>query len=167
MNIVQLYQLYRETYLVDTDTRKIRKGSIFFALKGDNFNGNEFAEEALKSGANYVVIDEEKYKNAGLDKKTQMGFIAQELEEALPGITNDTELSLDFPTYTKKQLEKNPSLKNEQGKTMPIKAVNYDQLIPLLTQAIKEQQVIIEKQQEKIQSLEERLLKLETMFTKE
>jgi UDP-N-acetylmuramoyl-tripeptide--D-alanyl-D-alanine ligase len=62
MNIAQLYQLYSQTYLVDTDTRKIRKGSMFFALKGDNFNGNEFAEEALKSGANYVVIDEEKYK---------------------------------------------------------------------------------------------------------
>ncbi len=61
MNIAKLYQLYSETYLVDTDTRRIRKGSIFFALKGDNFNGHEFAEEALKSGANYSVIDEEKY----------------------------------------------------------------------------------------------------------
>ena len=100
--------------------------------------------------------DEEKYKNAGLDKKTQMGFIAQELEEALPGITNDTELSLDFPTYTKKQLEKNPSLKNEQGKTMPIKAVNYDQLIPLLTQAIKEQQEIIKSLEERIEKLEKK-----------
>lgn len=64
MNIAQLYQLYSETYLADTDTRKIRKGSMFFCLKGDNFNGNVFAEEALKSGANYVVIDEEKYKTA-------------------------------------------------------------------------------------------------------
>jgi UDP-N-acetylmuramoyl-tripeptide--D-alanyl-D-alanine ligase len=61
MNIEQLYQLYIKTYLVDTDTRKVRKGSMFFALKGDNFNGNEFAEEALKSGACYAIIDEEKY----------------------------------------------------------------------------------------------------------
>ncbi len=61
MNIEQLYQLYIKTYFADTDTRKIRKGSVFFALKGDNFNGNEFAEEALRSGANYAVIDEEKY----------------------------------------------------------------------------------------------------------
>jgi UDP-N-acetylmuramoyl-tripeptide--D-alanyl-D-alanine ligase len=61
MNIEQLYQLYIKTYLVDTDTRKVRKGSMFFALKGDNFNGNEFAEEALKSGASYAIIDEEKY----------------------------------------------------------------------------------------------------------
>ncbi len=61
MNIEQLYQLYTQTYLVDTDTRKIRKGSMFFALKGDNFDGNEYADEALKNGANYAVIDEEKY----------------------------------------------------------------------------------------------------------
>src|SRR5690606_8579830 len=45
-----------------TDTRKITQGSIFFALKGDNFNGNEFAEKAIESGAKYVVIDEEKHK---------------------------------------------------------------------------------------------------------
>jgi len=61
MNIEQLYQLYSQNYLADTDTRKIRKGSMFFALKGDNFNGNEFVADALKNGANYAVIDEEKY----------------------------------------------------------------------------------------------------------
>lgn len=61
MNIEQLYQLYIKTYLADTDTRKVRKGSMFFALKGDNFNGNEFAAEALKSGASYAIIDEEKH----------------------------------------------------------------------------------------------------------
>lgn len=64
MNIAQLYQLYGQNYLVDTDTRKIRKGSIFFAIKGDNFNGNEFAAKALEGGANYAVIDEKKYKTA-------------------------------------------------------------------------------------------------------
>ena len=61
MKIKQLYNLYCVNYLVDTDTRKIRKGSIYFALKGENFNGNKFATEALKKGANYAVIDDEKY----------------------------------------------------------------------------------------------------------
>lgn len=98
--------------------------------------------------------EEDKFKNAGLDRNPQMGFIAQELEETLPGIINETELSLDYPKYTKKQLEKNPSLKNEQEKTMPIKAVNYDQLIPLLTQAIKEQQEIIKSLEARIEKLE-------------
>ncbi|WP_439129782.1 UDP-N-acetylmuramoyl-tripeptide--D-alanyl-D-alanine ligase [Polaribacter sp.] len=61
MNIKEIYKLYTAHFLVDTDTRNIRKNSIFFALKGENFNGNKFAEEALKKGAGYAVIDEEKY----------------------------------------------------------------------------------------------------------
>lgn len=57
----ELYQHYKQTYLVDTDTRKIRKGSIFFALKGENFNGNKFASDALNKGARFCVIDEKEY----------------------------------------------------------------------------------------------------------
>ncbi|QXP69093.1 UDP-N-acetylmuramoyl-tripeptide--D-alanyl-D-alanine ligase [Polaribacter sp. R2A056_3_33] len=63
MKIEDIYQLYTQHFLVDTDTRTIRKNTIFFALKGDNFNGNAFAEEALKQGASYAIIDEEKYNN--------------------------------------------------------------------------------------------------------
>ncbi len=62
MNIKQLYKLYIENFLVDTDTRNIRNGSIFFALKGDNFNGNKFAETALKNGSTYAIIDEKKFQ---------------------------------------------------------------------------------------------------------
>ena len=46
---------------VSTDTRNIIPGSIFFALKGPNFNANEFAQEAINKGASYAVIDDEKY----------------------------------------------------------------------------------------------------------
>ena len=63
MEIEQLYSLYSQSFKVDTDTRKIRKESIFFALKGENFNGNKFALDALKKGANYAIIDEEQDKN--------------------------------------------------------------------------------------------------------
>jgi len=58
MNIEQLYQLYQQYPSVQTDTRKLKKGDIFFALKGDNFNGNRFAAQALEAGAAYAVIDE-------------------------------------------------------------------------------------------------------------
>ena len=61
MNIQELYQLYQKSYKVSTDTRKIAKDSIFFALKGDNFNGNLFAEEALIKGASYAIVDDKKY----------------------------------------------------------------------------------------------------------
>lgn len=63
MKIEQLYQLFIQNYLVDTDTRSIRKGSIFFALKGDNFNGNQFVEQALVNGASFAVIDEVEYND--------------------------------------------------------------------------------------------------------
>ena len=61
MNVKDIYKLYTESYLVDTDTRSIRENSVFFALKGDNFNGNKFAQEALRKGARYAIIDEEEY----------------------------------------------------------------------------------------------------------
>ena len=61
MEIQSIHRLYKENYLVDTDTRKIREGSIFFALKGENFNGNKFAKLALDKGVRYCIIDEEEY----------------------------------------------------------------------------------------------------------
>lgn len=63
MKIKKLYSIYSKNFLIDTDTRNIRKNSIFFALKGSNFNGNKFAEEALKKGADYAVVDEKFFKD--------------------------------------------------------------------------------------------------------
>lgn len=57
--IEQLYQVYRNFPRVQTDTRKLAAGEIFFALKGPNFNGNEFAAKALEIGAAAVVVDED------------------------------------------------------------------------------------------------------------
>lgn len=61
MDIQSLYQIYKKYPNITTDTRRIEKDSIFFALKGANFNGNTFAEQALQMGAKYVVVDEEIY----------------------------------------------------------------------------------------------------------
>lgn len=58
MGITELYNEFINSSGVSTDTRKIRQGSIYFALKGENFNGNEFAEEALQKGASKAVVDE-------------------------------------------------------------------------------------------------------------
>jgi UDP-N-acetylmuramoyl-tripeptide--D-alanyl-D-alanine ligase len=62
MNIPQLYRYYSEHFLADTDTRSIRKNTMFFALKGPNFNGNTFAEKALSLGASYAIVDEKEYQ---------------------------------------------------------------------------------------------------------
>ena len=59
INIQELYLIYQQSYRVSTDTRKITKGCLFFALKGENFNGNLFTEEALKKGASYAIVDED------------------------------------------------------------------------------------------------------------
>lgn len=61
MNIAQLHSIFLEFPKVTTDTRKITENCIFFALKGDNFNGNTFASEALQKGAKYAVVDESEY----------------------------------------------------------------------------------------------------------
>ncbi len=59
MEIKKLHKLFLESTGVSTDTRKIKEGSIFFALKGENFNANDFAIEALEKGATFAVIDEQ------------------------------------------------------------------------------------------------------------
>jgi UDP-N-acetylmuramoyl-tripeptide--D-alanyl-D-alanine ligase len=61
LDIEQLYQYYRSNPIVSIDTRNLVPGSLFFAIKGENFNGNTFTKKALKEGAKMVVIDEEQY----------------------------------------------------------------------------------------------------------
>src|SRR5215831_17414615 len=58
MSIESLYKVFQQHPSVQTDTRKLKPGDIFFALKGDRFNGNEFAAAALEAGAALVVVDE-------------------------------------------------------------------------------------------------------------
>ncbi len=59
MNIEDLYRIYTSHPSVQTDTRKLQAGDIYFALKGPSFNGNAFAKQALEKGASYCVVDEE------------------------------------------------------------------------------------------------------------
>lgn len=53
----KIYQQFLECRSVSTDTRKIEKGTIFFALKGGNFDGNDFALQALEQGASMAIVD--------------------------------------------------------------------------------------------------------------
>lgn len=58
----QLYLLYQQHPVISTDTRKIANNSLFFALKGDKFDANVFAKQAIEAGAAYAVIDNPEYK---------------------------------------------------------------------------------------------------------
>lgn len=61
MNITELHHIFLQYPNVSTDTRKINKNDIFFALKGANFNGNEYTLKALEKGAAYVIVDEKEF----------------------------------------------------------------------------------------------------------
>lgn len=61
MEISQLYQIFKQYPLVVTDTRNIVPDSIFFALKGATFNGNEYAGQAIAKGCKYAIVDEKEY----------------------------------------------------------------------------------------------------------
>ena len=76
---------------VTTDTRKISKGCIFFALKGPNFNGNKFASDAIKKGAAYVVIDEE---NIEIEDKS---FLVQDVLTTLQKLSNYHRRQFEIP----------------------------------------------------------------------
>lgn len=65
MNMAELYSIYQQYPSVQTDTRKLQKDDLYFALKGPNFNGNAFAQKALDSGAAYAIIDEAQYAVEG------------------------------------------------------------------------------------------------------
>ncbi|MDP4662194.1 MAG: UDP-N-acetylmuramoyl-tripeptide--D-alanyl-D-alanine ligase [Salibacteraceae bacterium] len=61
MNSIQnIYRAFLQSSGINTDTRTLKPGQMFFALKGDNFNGNDFAIKALNEGCSYVVADEDR-----------------------------------------------------------------------------------------------------------
>lgn len=57
--IIELYNIYKECGVVTTDSRAIKGGELFFALKGENFDGNEYALKALEAGAAYAVVNKD------------------------------------------------------------------------------------------------------------
>ncbi len=79
MIIEKLHQIFLQFPIVCTDTRKIEDNCIFFGLKGDNFNGNSYAAEALIKGAAYAVVDEKKYATS--DKTILVDDVLQTLQQ--------------------------------------------------------------------------------------
>ncbi len=59
MQTADLYDIFLQHPAVQTDTRKLKAGDLYFALKGPNFNGNRFARQALDNGAAYAIVDED------------------------------------------------------------------------------------------------------------
>lgn len=58
ISVSELYEIFLQHPVVTTDSRNCPEGSLFFALKGDTFNGNVFAESAIEKGCAYAIVDE-------------------------------------------------------------------------------------------------------------
>ncbi|WP_339868526.1 UDP-N-acetylmuramoyl-tripeptide--D-alanyl-D-alanine ligase [uncultured Algoriphagus sp.] len=93
MNLSILYTLFKNSTGVSTDTRKIEKGNIFFALKGPNFDANAFAPTALEMGASVVVIDDVKY----FVEDDERYFLAEDGLKMLQDLANYHRKQLDIP----------------------------------------------------------------------
>jgi UDP-N-acetylmuramoyl-tripeptide--D-alanyl-D-alanine ligase len=88
---MQLYDHYLKHPVICTDTREIKKDAIFFALKGDKFNANEFAEKALNEGCSLAVIDEPQYK------KSDRYFLVKDVLSTLQELANHHRRQLNIP----------------------------------------------------------------------
>lgn len=79
MTIEELYKIYLQYPSIQTDTRKLHSGDLFFALKGPNFNGNEFSAKAIAAGAAYAIIDDAKHSVEG--KTILVGDVLETLQQ--------------------------------------------------------------------------------------
>ena len=109
MGIREIYALYSKYYLVDTDTRNIREHALFFALKGEKFNGNKFAHTALEQGAAFAIIDEIEFK---ISDKT---IVVDNVLETLQQLANYHRLQLRIPII---------ALTGSNGKTTTKELIN-------------------------------------------
>ncbi|MEA3444678.1 MAG: UDP-N-acetylmuramoyl-tripeptide--D-alanyl-D-alanine ligase [Bacteroidota bacterium] len=70
MSIENLYEIFLNYPQISIDTRTLREGDLFFALKGNNFDGNKYARNAINKGASYAIVDDKNLAN-----KNQMIFV--------------------------------------------------------------------------------------------
>ncbi len=112
MNTAQdIYNLIGNNFSITTDTRKITPGSIYFSLKGDNFNGNKFALEALKKGALYAIIDDLEYFDSSENRILYVKDVLSTLQE----LSRIHRLALNIPII---------SLTGSNGKTTTKELIN-------------------------------------------
>ena len=90
--VKELYKIFKKSSGVSTDTRTIKKNNIFFCLGGDNFDGNDFALEALEKGAQYCVVD-----NPSLITKSKKFLFVNDTLKSLQDLASEHRDSLNIP----------------------------------------------------------------------
>ena len=86
-----LYPIFLKHPNITTDSRKITEGCLFFALKGDNFDGNRYADKALEAGASYAIIDDAAHK------KSDKYIVVEDVLKTLQDLANHHRRQFDFP----------------------------------------------------------------------
>jgi len=81
MTITELYKLFCEHPVITTDTRNCPADSIFFALKGETFNGNKFALQALENGCQYAIVDETDDSTAGNPRVIKVDNVLETMQK--------------------------------------------------------------------------------------
>jgi len=93
--VEDLYSLFKKCSGISTDTRKITEETMFFALKGENFDGNDYALDALKSGAKYAVVD--RIALEGESFKGNKCIVVKDTLHALHALANYHRMQFDIP----------------------------------------------------------------------
>lgn len=158
MNLDEIYSAYLSSSEVSTDSRKINKDCIFFALRGDNFNGNKYAKSALENGAAYAVIDENPdnlssdyvfiVENVLKTLQQLSNFHRRKLSIPIIGITGSNGktttkellaavLNTKYPTYFTKG-----NLNNHIGVPLSLLSINEKHEIALIEMGANHQQEI-------------------------
>ncbi len=91
MDTKALHGIFLNSLGVATDTRKVENGQLFFALKGESFNGNQFADQALAKGASYAIVDEAEYI------KNEKYILVEDVLESLQKLANYHRKQLKIP----------------------------------------------------------------------
>lgn len=93
-----LYPLYEQFPAISTDTRAIQADSLFFALRGEHFNGNAFASEALTKGARYVIVDDATiYETHGPNQGDERYILVPDALKALQELAREHRRRLQIP----------------------------------------------------------------------
>ena len=157
MLLPDLYSIFLQYPSIQTDTRKLQPGDLFFALKGPLFNGNQFAKQALDAGAAYVIIDEPvSFTDTRIIETTDALQLLQDLAKyhrqqfdipfiAITGSNGKTTtkellhevLASTYTTYSTKG-----NLNNHIGIPLTILAVKKDAAIAIIEMGANHQQEI-------------------------
>jgi len=91
MELESIYEIFLKHPKVSTDSRKIEQGSLFFALKGENFDGNKYAADSLEKGAAYAIVDD-----PGLADHDHV-ILVKDVLTTLQALAGHHRLKLDIP----------------------------------------------------------------------